>query len=84
VDAVFKPIERITGLSVQLTDYQVSSVSVGEDAQGDISVEVEHQGRTYRGRATDTDIILGSAHAFLEAINRVAAQLSTHALKEAV
>jgi 2-isopropylmalate synthase len=71
VDAVFKTIERITGISVQLKDYQVRSVSVGEDAQGEARVEVEHNGRIQRGHAVSTDIIEASAQAFLQAINRL-------------
>jgi 2-isopropylmalate synthase len=71
VDAVFKTIERITGISVQLRDYQVRSVSSGEDAQGEARVEVEHNARVVRGQAVSTDIIEASAHAFLQAINRL-------------
>jgi 2-isopropylmalate synthase len=71
VDAVFKAIERITGIDVTLTDYRVRSVSVGEDAQGEASVEVLYQGRKLSGRAVSTDIIEASALAFLQVINRV-------------
>jgi 2-isopropylmalate synthase len=71
VDAIFKTIERITGIQVTLRDYQVSSVSSGEDAQGEITVEAEYKGRTYRGREVDTDIIMGSAKAFLDVINQI-------------
>jgi 2-isopropylmalate synthase len=72
VDAVFKAIERITGVNVRLCNYSVSNMSFGEDAQGEVSVEVEHEGRRYRGRAVNTDIILGSAQAFLDVVNRIA------------
>jgi 2-isopropylmalate synthase len=73
VDAVFKAIERITGVNtVQLRDYQVRSVTVGEDAQGEVRVEVEHDGRLQRGQAVSTDILEASAQAFLQAINRLA------------
>jgi 2-isopropylmalate synthase len=73
VDAVFKTIERITGIAtVQLRDYQVRSVTVGEDAQGEVRVEVEHCGRLQRGQAVSTDILEASALAFLQAINRLA------------
>jgi 2-isopropylmalate synthase len=73
VDAVFKTIERITGITtVQLRDYQVRSVTVGEDAQGEVRVEVEHDGRFKRGQAVSTDILEASALAFLQAINRLA------------
>jgi len=73
VDAVFKAIERVTELPVRLRDYQVSSASLGGDAQGEVSVEVEHQDRTYRGQGVSTDIILASAQAYLEVINRASA-----------
>jgi 2-isopropylmalate synthase len=72
VDALFTSIERITGVTVQLRDYQVRSVSVGEDAQGEARVEVEYNGRIQRGHAVSTDIIEASAQAFLQAINRLA------------
>jgi 2-isopropylmalate synthase len=72
VDAVFRTIERITGIDVNLTEYQVRSVSMGEDAQGEAMVAAEHQGRTYRGRAASTDIVEASAQAFLQVINRIA------------
>jgi 2-isopropylmalate synthase len=72
VDALFKSIERITGINVQLRDYQIRSVSIGEDAQGEARVEVEHNGRVQRGHAVSTDIIEASAQAFLQAINRLA------------
>jgi 2-isopropylmalate synthase len=72
VDAVFTTIERITGIKVELRDYQVRSVTVGEDAQGEARVEIEHNGRVQRGQAVSTDIIEASAQAFLQAINRLA------------
>jgi 2-isopropylmalate synthase len=71
IDAVFKTIERITGVTVNLRDYQVRSVTVGEDAQGEARVEVEHEDRVQRGHAVSTDIIEASAQAFLQAINRL-------------
>jgi 2-isopropylmalate synthase len=72
VDAVFKTIERITGMKVSTRDYQVRSVSVGEDAQGEARVELEYEGRVQRGQAVSTDVIEASALAFLQAINRLA------------
>ncbi len=76
VDAVFRAIERITGLSARLTDYQVRSVTSGKDAQGEVSVEVEYDGRTWRGRGLSTDIVEASAQAYLAALNRIANYLS--------
>jgi 2-isopropylmalate synthase len=72
VDAVFKAIEQVTGISVKLRDYQIASVSTGEDAQGEVTLDVEHASGVYRGRALSTDIIEGSAIAFLDVINRIA------------
>jgi 2-isopropylmalate synthase len=72
IDAVFKALERITGVEVKLKDYSVRSVTVGEDAQGEAQIEAEHNGRTVRGRAVSTDIIEASALAFLQVINRIA------------
>jgi 2-isopropylmalate synthase len=72
VDAIFRTIERITGIDVKLRDFHVRSVSVGEDAQGEAYVEAEYAGRIYRGRATSTDIIEASAKAFVQVINRIA------------
>ncbi len=72
VDAIFQTIERITGITVELKDYQIRNVSVGEDAQGEARVEVESNGRVQRGHAVSTDIIEASAQAFLQAINRLA------------
>jgi 2-isopropylmalate synthase len=72
VDAVFKAIEKITGIAVKLRDYQIASVSTGKDAQGEVSLEVEHHTGNYRGRALSTDIIEGSARAYLDVINRIA------------
>ena len=72
VDAVFKAIEKITGVEVKLRDYHIQSVTVGEDAQGEVSLEVEHETGVYRGRALSTDVIEGSARAFLDVVNRIA------------
>jgi 2-isopropylmalate synthase len=72
VDAVFKAIERATGIEVTLRDYRIRSVTVGEDAQGEAHVEAEYEGRVLRGRAISTDIIEASALAFLQVINRIA------------
>ncbi len=84
VDAVFKAIERITGITGKLRDYQVQSVTVGEDAQGEVVLEVEHPTGVYRGRAISTDIIEGSARAYLNVINRIALKQPTNGAGVAV
>ena len=62
----------MTGIELKLTDYRIRSVSVGEDAQGEASVEVEYHGKNFSARAVSTDIIEASALAFLQVINRIA------------
>ena len=80
VDAVFLAIEKLTGISVQCKDFRVHSVTVGQDAQGEVMVQLEHQGTLYRGRGVSTDSVEASAKAFLNAINRIAA--TTHDVKQ--
>lgn len=71
IDAVFNAIEKITGYDIELKDYSVRSVSVGEDALGEAHVAAEYNGRTIQGRGVSTDIIEASALAFLQVINRI-------------
>jgi len=49
----------------------VNSVTEGIDAQGSVTIRIEEDGRTYTGRAADTDIIVASARAYLSALNRM-------------
>jgi 2-isopropylmalate synthase len=72
VDAIFLAIEKITGVTVRCRDFRVHSVTVGKDAQGEVNVEIEHNGQVIRGRGVSTDSVEASALAFLNAINRVA------------
>ena len=73
IDAIFLAIEQLTGMSVICKDFSVHSVTVGKDAQGEVMVQIEHQGQIYRGRGVSTDSVEASAKAFLNAINRVLA-----------
>jgi len=70
VDAVYSAVQRICGLDVRLIDYQIRAITTGKDAQGEVSLEIEVDGRRVRGRAVSTDIIEASAQAYLAAINR--------------
>lgn len=72
VDAIFKTMQRMTGLPSSLQSYQVRSVSGGEDAQGEVHVQLVHRGRVYNGRGVSTDILEASAQAFLRALNKAA------------
>jgi 2-isopropylmalate synthase len=73
LDALFRTIEEITDTSVVVRDFRVHSVTRGKDAQGESTIEVEHEGRIYRGRGVSTDTVEAATLAFLNAVNRVAA-----------
>ncbi len=73
VDAIFKAVERVTGVHANLHEFVVRSVTQGKDAQGEVTLEleVEAEDRSYRGRAASTDIIEASALAYLNAVNAI-------------
>jgi 2-isopropylmalate synthase len=73
VDAIFKAVERVTGVRANLREFGVRGVTAGKDAQGEVSLEleVESDDRTFRGRAASTDIIEASAEAYLNAVNAI-------------
>jgi 2-isopropylmalate synthase len=71
VDAIYSAIQRLTGVKVALSDYRIRAVSKGKDAQGEVTIELEHQGRPVRGRGLSTDILEASAAAYLAAVNRL-------------
>ena len=72
VDGIFLAIERITGITTVCRDFRVQAVTVGKDAQAEVTVELEHAGQQQRGRGVSTDSLEASAKAFLAAINRFA------------
>jgi len=82
VDAAFKAIEAATGIEVTLRKFEVRSVSMGEDAQGEAVVTVEHNGRGYRGSSVTTDIVESGVRAFLEVVNRIESMRATAARLE--
>jgi len=71
VDAVYKAINRIVGVENTLTEFSVKSVTEGIDAIGEVLIRIESDGVTYTGRGADTDIIVASAKAYLNALNRL-------------
>lgn len=70
VDAAYKAIERITGFSGTVTEYSIKSVTSGRDALGEVFVRIQFDGVLFNGRAASTDVVTGSAKAYLEALNR--------------
>ena len=73
VDAVYRAINRIIQVPNVLTEFSVKSVTEGIDAQGEVMIRVESEGRSYVGRGADTDIIVASAKAYMNALNRAIA-----------
>ena len=71
VDAACKAIERITGMSANLTHYSIQAVTVGKDAQGEVLIKLEYDGHSYNGQAVSTDVVEASAKAYLSALNRI-------------
>ena len=71
VDAVYRAINRIIDVPNELTEFSVKSVTEGIDAQGEVTIRVESNGKTYVGRGADTDIIVASAKAYMNALNRM-------------
>ena len=71
IDAAFSAIQRITGVSVTLEDYQTRAITGGKDAQGEVSVRIRHRDRKVRGRGLSTDVIEAAVKAYLAAINRI-------------
>jgi len=70
VDAIFRAMERITGVRLSLKDYQLRAVTGGKEAQGEVRLEAVCGKQTLSGRGVSTDILEASAKAYLNAINR--------------
>jgi len=73
VDAVCKAINKIVKVPNDLTEFSVKSVTEGIDAIGEVLIRIESGGITYTGRGADTDIIVASAKAYMNALNRLLA-----------
>jgi len=71
IDATFRAIAKLTETSSKLLYFAVSSISGGTDAQGDVMVRIEDNGKIVIGHGTDPDIITAAAKAYLNALNRL-------------
>ncbi|MCH2126238.1 MAG: 2-isopropylmalate synthase [Pirellulaceae bacterium] len=71
IDAAFWAAEQATGVKLVCKDFQVRSATIGRDAQGEATLEVEHRGKTYRGRGVSTDTVEATIQAILNAVNRI-------------
>jgi len=71
VDAIFKCIKELYPHDVKLSLYQVHAVTEGTDAQATVSVKIEENDRTTVGQSADTDTLVASANAYLNALNKM-------------
>ncbi|MEE8413362.1 MAG: 2-isopropylmalate synthase [Dehalococcoidales bacterium] len=77
IDAIYKAINRLVGVPNELIEFSVKSVTEGIDAIGEVMIRIESGGVTYTGRGSDTDIIVASARAYTNALNRLLATRQT-------
>src|SRR5213080_2629393 len=72
VDAAYRTIAAMTQTKSRLLTYSVKAITGGTDAQGEVSVRLEEGGKTVTGHGADTDIIVASAEAYLNGLNKLA------------
>ena len=72
VDAVYKAITELTGSKAELNKFEIKAITGGTDALGEVTVILEEAGHTVRGHGSDTDIIIASAKAYINALNKLA------------
>jgi 2-isopropylmalate synthase len=71
VDATFNTIAKMTGTQSKLLNFSIDSLTGGTDAQGSVTVRLEEKGVQTLGKGNDPDIIVASAKAFVNGLNRL-------------
>jgi len=71
VDAAFKAIEKIAHSEAELKLYSVNNITSGTDSQGEVSVRLKKESKIVNGQGADTDIVIASAKAYINALNRI-------------
>tara|TARA_B100000959_G_C14997409_1_gene630947 strand:+ start:1924 stop:3447 length:1524 start_codon:yes stop_codon:yes gene_type:complete len=71
VDAIYKAINKQIDLKVVLNEWRIEAVTEGIDAIGDAIVKLEHEGSLVIGRGSDTDILVASAKAYIDGLNKL-------------
>lgn len=74
VDATFKAIEVVAKSGATLELYSVNAITSGTDSQGEVAVRLNQNGRIVTGQGADTDIVIASAKAYLDALNWLSTQ----------
>ncbi len=75
VDATFRAIELMVNSGTELLLYSVNNITTGTDSQGEVTVRLEKSGSVVNGQGSDTDIVIASAKAYINALNKIAAPL---------
>jgi 2-isopropylmalate synthase len=78
VDAAFRAIDAIVPSGSTLQLYSVNNITSGTDSQGEVTVRLERGGRIVNGHGADTDIVIASAKAYLNAINKLMVPVRQH------
>lgn len=78
VDATFKAIESVANSGATLQLYSVNAITKGTDSQGEVTVRLEKGGRIVNGNGADTDIVVASAKAYLNALNLMQVGAKAH------
>ncbi len=71
VDATFNAIKKLTETDFKLKLYQVNAITAGTDAQGEVTVRLEDDDLSSQAKGSDPDIIVASAKAYINALNRL-------------
>jgi len=71
IDAIYNAVDKITGMTCKLLDYQVMSKTKGKDAQGEVMVRVLHENREVLGKGTGVNTVEASGVAYVNAINKL-------------
>ena len=75
VDAAFKAIETLIASGAELLLYSVNNITSGTDSQGEVTVRLSKEGRIVNGQGADTDIVVASAKAYINALNKLHSKL---------
>ncbi|CCH68272.1 2-isopropylmalate synthase [Richelia intracellularis HH01] len=76
VDAVYKAINRVVNVPNQLVEFSVKSVTAGIDAIGEVTIRLRYEDMVFSGHSANTDIIVASAQAYINSLNRLYSHLS--------
>jgi 2-isopropylmalate synthase len=71
IDATFRAIEQMAHSKAKMLLYSVNAITTGTDAQGEVTVRLERDGRIVNGLGADTDILVASAKAYINALNKL-------------